>query len=68
MQEWLRTWSPLSLGVLLMVVAVVALVRERMEAAWMFGGLGSMLLGVWITVLLHDRFSSKDDHGGNRDG
>ena len=51
MSDWLRTWSPLSLGVLLLVVAVVALVRERLEAAWLFGGLGSLMLGVWIAVL-----------------
>ena len=61
MSDWLRTWSPLSLGILLLVVALVALARERMDAAWLFGGLGSLLLGVWITVLLWERFH--DDHG-----
>ena len=62
MSDWLRTWSPLSLGILLLVVALVALARERMDAAWLFGGLGSLLLGVWIAVLLHDRWH---DHRGD---
>jgi hypothetical protein len=61
--EWLKTWSPLSLGVLLLVVAIVALVRERLEAAWLFGGLGSLMLGVFIAVELHDRWHDDDKEG-----
>ena len=65
MNEWLRTWSPLSLGILLLVVGLIAMAKERLEAAWLFGGLGSLLLGVWISVLLHDRWhdDKKEDKG-----
>jgi hypothetical protein len=62
--DWIRTWSPLGLGIVLLGAAAVALEREQTDGAGALAGIGCLLIGVWLTVLLHDRFKDDDHTGG----
>ena len=58
--DWLRTWSPLALAVVLIAAAAIALEREQLDGAAGLAAVGVLLIGVWLTVLLHDRFEGHD--------
>ena len=61
--DWIKTWSPLGLGIVLLGVAAIALEREQTDGAGALAGVGFLMIGVWLTVVLHDRWHDDDGEG-----
>mgnify|MGYP001787517832 CR=1 FL=1 len=59
--DHVKTWSPLALAVLLLGASAVALERDNLDGAAGLASVSFLLVGVWLAVLLHDRWH--DGHG-----
>lgn len=58
--EWVKTWSPLGLAILLLGGAAVALERDNVDGATGLASVAFLMVGVWLTILLHDRWHDDD--------
>ena len=59
MNDWLKTWSPLALAVVLLGGAAVALERDNVDGAAGLASVAFVLVGVWIAAELHDRWKDE---------
>ena len=61
--EWVRSWSPLAVAVVLLGGAAIALERDNVDGAAGLAAVAFTLVGVWIAVQLHDHFKGPGDDG-----
>ena len=59
--DWIRTWSPLALAVVMLGGAAVALERENVDGAAGLAAVAFLLVGVWLTVFLYNEFKNGDE-------